>query len=177
MPPRRFPQDRLAYTYTRPGEPLRLPYRTPLTICKDKGGKNPAPITTLSGFPIPDSTLYIGEDGLVPEFMCTDDTLREVWAKPAEGDTYRLEEAYGPQIQALAVAIPDSGTMASYRHMQEIPSTVWDIDHRLGFDPAGIRVVAVDGAVWFPMNVSYPQIGQVARLTFPDSIAGYAWVS
>lgn len=65
----------------------------------------------------------------------------------------------------------------AYTHVQEAPSTVWDIDHALGFNPAGIRVIDVAGDTWFPLNVSHPTPGQVTRLMFPESIAGTADVS
>lgn len=65
----------------------------------------------------------------------------------------------------------------AYTHVQEAPSTVWDINHGLGFNPAGIRVIDVAGDHWWPLNVTHPQSGQVTRLTFPESIAGTADVS
>jgi hypothetical protein len=64
-----------------------------------------------------------------------------------------------------------------YEHAQQTPSTVWDVQHDLGFDPAGAHVVAVNGDVWLAVNLTYPTPGQVARLTFPQSIAGTAWLS
>jgi hypothetical protein len=64
-----------------------------------------------------------------------------------------------------------------YRHDQAAPSTVWDMQHNLGYDPAGVYVRAVNGDVWLPLNLTYPTPGQVARITFNDSIAGTAWLS
>lgn len=168
----RFPQDRWAYTYTRPGEPLRLPHIIPLTITLDEAGMQPAPITTMDGEPIVDSVLYLTSDGMLPEFLCTLDRT-VLWATPQGGSAYRLEAAYGPRVDAIVAGdIP-----RAYLHEQEIPSTVWDINHGLGFDPAGIRVEAVNGEQWLPVNVSYPQTGQVLRVEFEDSIAGKAWTS
>lgn len=65
----------------------------------------------------------------------------------------------------------------AYQHVQEVPSTVWDADHGLGFNPAGVRVVAVNGDVWHPHQISHPQPGQITRLTFLESVAGTADLS
>jgi hypothetical protein len=64
-----------------------------------------------------------------------------------------------------------------YTHTQQDASTVWDIQHNLGYNPAGVRVVDTSGDVWLPVDLTYPTPGQVARLTFPQTIAGTAWLS
>lgn len=64
-----------------------------------------------------------------------------------------------------------------YKHLQQAAATVWDIEHDLGYDPAGAHVVATNGDVWLPTSLTFPTPGQIARLTFPQSIAGTAWVS
>lgn len=73
----------------------------------------------------------------------------------------------------------DSGPQGGggFVHSQGVASTVWDIFHSLGYDPAGIRVIAVGGDEWYPTNVIYLTPGEVTRLTFADSIVGTAWVS
>lgn len=72
---------------------------------------------------------------------------------------------------------PGDGAPGGYLHTQVVPSTVWDVDHQLGFDPAAIRVVGVDGDEWWPASVTYITEGQVVRLTFNTSVAGTARVS
>ena len=65
----------------------------------------------------------------------------------------------------------------AYTHTQESPSTVWDVDHGLGFSPAGIRIRDVAGDYWYPLDVTHPTPGQITRLTFPESVAGTADLS
>lgn len=62
-------------------------------------------------------------------------------------------------------------------HVQTVESTVWDIEHNLGYDPAGVHVRATNGDVWLPVHLTYPTPGVIARITFPQSIAGTAWLS
>jgi hypothetical protein len=72
---------------------------------------------------------------------------------------------------------PGEGAPGAYEHTQEVPSTVWNVQHDLGFDPAAVRVVAVSGDEWWPTSVTYVTPGQVLRLAFITSIAGTARVS
>lgn len=65
----------------------------------------------------------------------------------------------------------------AYLHTQSVPSTVWDVDHQLGFDPAAIRVYIVNGDEVWPATVTYVSPGQIVRLTFDYSVAGTARVS
>ena len=55
-------------------------------------------------------------------------------------------------------------------------STVWDIVHDLGFDPAGILVVDPDGNLWEPIAI-YIEPGVRVRLTFGSSVRGTAYLS
>jgi hypothetical protein len=69
------------------------------------------------------------------------------------------------------------GGGGGYVHDQQEATTVWDIEHNLGFDPGGVHIVALNGDVWLPVTLTYPTPGQIARVTFPTSIAGTAWLS
>jgi hypothetical protein len=60
---------------------------------------------------------------------------------------------------------------------QNVPSTVWIIEHRLGFDPAGILVVDADGFQLDGFGVQYLVPGQLLRLSFDISVAGVAYLS
>lgn len=63
------------------------------------------------------------------------------------------------------------------RAEQNVPSTVWLIDHGLGFDPAGIVVVDSDGYALDGFGVQYLIPGQTLRLSFDISVAGVAYLS
>jgi hypothetical protein len=60
---------------------------------------------------------------------------------------------------------------------QNVPSTVWLIEHGLGFDPAGITVVDADGFQLDGYAVQYLTPGQILRLSFDISVAGVAYLS
>ncbi len=60
---------------------------------------------------------------------------------------------------------------------QTTPSTVWVIDHFLGFDPAGVLVVDADGFALDGVGVQYLIPGQTLRLTFDIAFAGVAYLS
>lgn len=67
----RFPQDRLVFRYGAPGTPLYSPQGDAVTVFLDSSGTTQATITDLGGNPI-DSTLPIGSDCLIPEFLGPD---------------------------------------------------------------------------------------------------------
>jgi hypothetical protein len=60
---------------------------------------------------------------------------------------------------------------------QPVPSTVWVIDHQLGFDPAGIVVVDADGFTLDGVGVQYLTPGQTLRLSMDIAVAGVAYLS
>lgn len=104
------------------------------------------------------------------------ETQVDVSTPATDVDVLLLPGPQGPQGQQGPEGPAYDGGGA-YTHTQEAPSTVWDIDHGLGFNPAGIRVIDVAGDTWFPLNVTHPTPGQVTRLTFLESVAGTADVS
>lgn len=77
-----------------------------------------------------------------------------------------------PQGQDLSV----SGARA-YQHTQTTPATVWQINHALGFDPAGLTIISNTGATVDGAAVQYLTPGQSLRLSFDISIAGIAYLS
>lgn len=78
-----------------------------------------------------------------------------------------------------AAAGSDSGFVGSpsYTHVQDTPSTVWDIPHHMGYDPAAFLVVSVAGERWYPQLIEYIEPGHTARLNFAEAIAGTARLS
>jgi hypothetical protein len=65
----------------------------------------------------------------------------------------------------------------AYLHTQAAPSTVWNIDHHRGYDPAGITVIDNTGYHIEGFVVTYPDPGQAVRLTFDLPFAGTARLS
>ena len=68
-----------------------------------------------------------------------------------------------------------SGVAEFYRHVQSTASTVWTINHNLGFNP---NVTAVDSAgteIW-PGDVIYLSANQL-QLTFSAAVGGEAYLS
>lgn len=63
-----------------------------------------------------------------------------------------------------------------FKFTQPELSTVWDIVHDLGFDPAGILVVDPTGDLWEPIAI-YIETGVRVRLTFGSSVRGTAYLS
>lgn len=59
---------------------------------------------------------------------------------------------------------------------QTDPSTVWQFDHGLGYDPAGVHVEDETGVVHVP-QVAWPQSGITVRLTFGMAVRGSARLS
>lgn len=64
----------------------------------------------------------------------------------------------------------------AYTHTQSTASTVWDVVHNLGFDPAGIYVEDSQSNIWHP-DATYLVSGTTLRLTFAESITGVAQLS
>lgn len=70
MPARlRFPDDRTLFVYQQPGEPILTPPRVGFIVYTDEAGTQLADIQTLLGSPIGASTIFVGDDALLPEFL------------------------------------------------------------------------------------------------------------
>lgn len=63
----------------------------------------------------------------------------------------------------------------SYNHIQAIPSTVWNIIHGLGYNPAGIIVLDSSGRQIIGPDVNYININSL-DLTFANSFGGEAYI-
>lgn len=83
-----FPQDRLVFRYGTPGTPLYSPASETVTICTDPAGTIPADIQNTIGTSI-DSTLDIGQDCLIPEFLGPDG-VTAVYARTSAGTVTKL---------------------------------------------------------------------------------------
>jgi hypothetical protein len=64
----RFPEDRTAFVYQGTNQPILTPPRTALQLYADEHATALADVLWLDGSSIEFSTVYTGDDGLVPEF-------------------------------------------------------------------------------------------------------------
>jgi hypothetical protein len=103
-------------------------------------------------------------------------------------DTFRLGSTYtlGFRRQASSgstpapAPIPEDETPteggAAYAYQRTAPAAaVWTIVHNLGYRPGGVRVTADNGNVYFPVAVDLDE--NTIRLTFPEPITGWAYLS
>jgi hypothetical protein len=70
---------------------------------------------------------------------------------------------------------PGSATSASYVHIQTSPSSVWTVQHQLGFKPQP-TVLASNGDPVYGWTPSWPS-DNTMLLTFPVAVTGSAHVS
>lgn len=63
-----------------------------------------------------------------------------------------------------------------YVHEQTSQSTVWVIQHDLGYDPAGVVVTDEVGNLHWPM-VTYPSPGNIIQLSFTNPVRGICRLS
>lgn len=94
-------------------------------------------------------------------------------------DAYELAvlEGYVGTRAEWIESLHGTSAVGAYLHEQLGSSTVWDIDHRLGYDPAAIRVLDQDGDTWMITDPQYLTPGQMLRIVFPVSITGTARLS
>lgn len=70
---------------------------------------------------------------------------------------------------------PPGVSAGSYDHVQASPSTVWTVQHNLGYKAAGIKAFGVGGA---PINGSVSYVNNnVLLITFSEAVAGTAQIS
>lgn len=107
-----FPEDRTAFIFGKPGEPILTPYRTGLKIFLDQAATTPADILTVQGEPIQYSTIYTGDDTLLPLFYGPINFVNRVWAKIVGGDptsTYDLNAQYSEQLLQVPTLLTGTG--------------------------------------------------------------------
>jgi glycerophosphoryl diester phosphodiesterase len=95
----RFPADRLIFRYGAPGTPLYSPANDAVTIFTDAAATVPAAIQDLDGNPI-DSTMPIGVDCLIPEFLGPED-VTTLYARTSAGTVTALFVQTGQLLQSI----------------------------------------------------------------------------
>lgn len=77
---------------------------------------------------------------------------------------------------------PDSGgnviieTGARYTHTQEVPATVWTVNHNLGFRPVAVSMFSSDfGQQWSEFGVQHLDVNSL-RITTDIAVAGIALI-
>jgi hypothetical protein len=78
---------------------------------------------------------------------------------------------------SAAIEVPTNSGPVAFTHVQDIPSTVWQITHGLGYDPAGIAVVTADGYLADGFGIQYMTAGKSLRLSFDIALSGVAYCS
>lgn len=66
---------------------------------------------------------------------------------------------------------------SAYAWYQSFAATVWTIPHELGYDPAGVTVIDIDGYVLDGFGVQYLATGDTLRLSFDIPVSGTAYLS
>jgi hypothetical protein len=109
-----FPEDRLTFVYGRPGDPIRTPPRTAIKLFFDEDATTPADVLTTNGQPIPFSTIYTGEDSLLPEFYGPAGWVPRLWARVTGGtaETYPLVAQYSERLANLPMLLSGLGPPA-----------------------------------------------------------------
>lgn len=95
-----FPEDRTLFVYQKPGQPILTPPRVGIEVFADEACTSPADILTLTGMGIDNSTVYVGDDTLLPEFLGPQGYVVKLWARPVGSDTepYPLNAQYSGRI-------------------------------------------------------------------------------
>lgn len=174
---RLFPQEQLAYLFGD-GAQLLSAAGQRITIYEDKDATVLATIMLdRSRKPIRDAVVVVGEDSLIPRFWETSGRdLKVLWALAEGADqTYQLESMLSDQVAAVAeeVAVTMPATRPPRVYVQEVPATVWQWEHTLGYDPPTVLVRDPAGLVWMA-EVDYPVAGSSVRVLLDDPMAGTA---
>jgi hypothetical protein len=119
----RFPEDRMSFVYQRPGQPILTPPRTGLKLFLDEAGTIPADVQSLDGATIAHSTIYTGDDALLPEFLGPPGFVARIYARVVGGTaaTYPLMAQYSDRLANLPMLVtgdgppaPDVGAVGSF---------------------------------------------------------------
>lgn len=168
----RYPQDRIAYVYSGPGQPITMPGPIPVTVYVDQATTQLADITDLDGHALTGSVLHIGADGLIPEFFGPPNGASRLWGLTPASVPYEIDAQPGPRI----TAIEQGGSGGSYVHVQGPAASTWTINHNLGYRPAGIVVQDDGGTFVFGADLTYPSANTLT-LTFSAALSGTAYLS
>lgn len=95
---------------------------------------------------------------------------------PTQSGTPSADQALIDRIEALEM-LGGGGGSGSYRHVQTLAATVWDVTHSLGYDPAGIRLIDHLGIERDEFAVQYMSAGSTLRLTHDLPLRGFAVLS
>lgn len=157
-------------------------WRVEATVIFDPGAKNftargtwtPAVAYGINDVVSYQGTSYVAQLGST-NVTPTSDTV--TWTLlAAKGDTGN-QGPVGATGPTGAKGDPGDAASSGYLHFQTVPATVWQIPHQLGYDPAGIVVIDVDGYTIDDGGVQYMTAGQSLRLSFDLAIAGTAYLS
>lgn len=131
-----FPEDRTAFIYQAPGQPILSPFRTGLQLFTDQAATVLADVLTPTGTPLASSTIYTGADGLLPLFLGPP-TVTRVWARVVGGDatTYPLFAQYAAQVAAIPTLTQGHG--APTVDLGVVGSTYLDEDAFVLYGPKG----------------------------------------
>jgi hypothetical protein len=106
-----FPQDRTAFVFQGPLQPILTPPRTGIAIYADAAGTMLADLLYLNSSPINDSTVRTGDDGLIPEFLGPNDGSVMLWAKVlGTSALYPIQARTGDLVAALLASYEPTGT-------------------------------------------------------------------
>lgn len=101
----------MSFVYQAPGQPILTPPRTGLKLYLDEACTQLAVVQTLQGDTIAYSTIYTGEDSLVPEFLGPAGFVNRVWAQVVGGtaQAYPLMAQYSDQLGNLPMLLTGDG--------------------------------------------------------------------
>jgi hypothetical protein len=170
-----FPQDRIAYVYSAPGEPILMPDAVSITVYSNEGMTALADILDRDSHAVSGSVLYVGSDGLIPEFYGPADGTSVLWGRTPGGHPYQLDAQPGPRITAIELGGTGAGAL-HYTHVQGSAATTWSITHSLGYDPAGVVVKDQEGSVVIGGDIDYVSADSLT-LTFSAAFSGTAYLS
>jgi hypothetical protein len=106
-----FPEDRTAFIYQAPGQPILTPFRSGLQLFTDAAGTVLADVLTPTGVPIANATIYTGDDGLLPLFLGPANLVTQLWARVVGGEptTYPLFAQYSEQLGTIPTLFQGHG--------------------------------------------------------------------
>ena len=96
-----FPQDATAIVYKGPMLPLLQPKHHAIKVFTDANCTIPASLVTTADAAIPNSTIYTGTDGLIPQFKGPDGLVVLYGKNLYSGRVYRMDALFSYQIADL----------------------------------------------------------------------------